>query len=187
MFGLSFGTIKWIAIGIVIAAVSVYIGFLKIEVGHYKNKAGEYEQKYTSLVKEQATKLTQIEAQRKLQDQERQTELIKAAEVIKNLKNRNLAEIKKYAQELDSCKLSTLAIGLFNNPNGTSRPEEKDTTGNSNTPDASRTSGVEEPVTITDLLEANEENKANFEDMRLTIKAWQKLWRETETNLNGTP
>ena len=194
MFGLSFLSLKIIVFGIIIALVAGYIGFLHLEVNHYKQKASDYESEYTTLVKNQATRIAELEATTAAQDQQRKADADTAAKAIQDLKQSNLTEIKKHEEELRSCKLSDTAVSVFNSPNGTSdRPQQKDTSGKANAPDVSGPSGVEKPtiqvgeqLTLADLLIVNEENKANFEQMRETIKARQKLWQETERNLNAS-
>jgi len=191
MFGLS--TVKLVVIGVVIALIVGYIGFLKLEVSHYRTKADDIQAQFSLVIHTQAAKLAASEAAVKTQDAARQEEVAKALAENAALKDANLKEIRNHAKELASCKLPDVTRKLFNDPNGTLGPDQKDSTGKTNAGNDEGTSDLEKHLTPSDsptleaLLEANEENKRNFELMRSIILQFQKLAQQNEANLNGTP
>lgn len=179
MFGISWLTTKFIVIGAIVLVVLGYIGFLKLEVGHYKNKAEQYEAAYSLVIHTQATRLAQVEASLKAQDEARQRQTIKAQEVIDKLVLSNQETIKKYEKELASITIPSSARSVFNNTNNNVGPDQKDSVGKADTKDASAV------ATLADLLKANEINKQHYLECADDKNAWIQLWKETVENLNG--
>ena len=170
MFGLSFGTIKLIVIGLLIAAVVGYIGFLKLEVGHYKQKAEAIEAQYTLVINTQAAKLAAAEKAIKEQDEARQRAILSAQAALDKQHQDHLKEIGRHVKDLRSCIITRDASSVFNH-DPERGPNEESVTGKTNTGNDGGASSM--GLTGEDLARADAINYKNFQWMREIIKQFQ--------------
>ena len=192
MFGLS--TIKLVIIGVVVAAIVGYISYLNIRITYLKAEIVTYE----AVIAAQDTKLKSLEDITKAKDKVRAEQSTAQAKEIFRLQNQRIKDINEL-KSLKDIVIPDLARRLFNSTTETGRDEEG-TPGNTNGGDAKTSPPVDSrielekqgavrmgPITLAELLVANETNKANYLSCRNSVAGWQQLWKETESNLNGTP
>lgn len=173
MFGLS--TLKLAIIGGIILAVLLYVGYLNVRITYLKAEIITYE----AVIAAQDAKLTSLEDITKAQDKVRQEQSAAQAKEIFRLQNLRVKDIREL-KSLKDIVIPDLARRVFNSTTETGRDE-------TSTPGQADPGNAESSTTLADLLVTNETNKANYLSCRNASQGWQKLWKETEENLNGTP
>lgn len=180
MFGLEWGTIKLIAIGIAVAAVLGYIGFLKLEISHYETKANDIQTAFD------AFKITNKAMHDAFQSENAALTLKIKEQGIEELKliaqNQKDNDAKIRALNLNHV-LSAQLVELLNSgtqvhtgPEGPASTEPGHASG-TNTPAATDTPFTEEDWALTD-----EENKANHKACIVIVHKWQNLWKGLVSN-----
>ncbi len=186
MFGLGLGSIKWIAIGLVLLACIAYVTTLKLEVSHYKASAQKWEQKYTTYkTNTEANILALGESNKALTLQFKQSSI----EVMK-LQNEAKAKLQERIKgdavsRSINIPASVLQLQHDTTTNSTNVGESTNTVGGP-APDTQSTSESNGGGTVNDLLAADAINNPELNSCVDEVIRWNKFWDDFVINVKAT-
>jgi len=181
MFGLEWGTIKLIAIGLAVAAVLGYIGFLKVEVSHYKDKANKIEVAFDQYKNAN-------EANHKALLSENQALTLK-------VKEQGIEELKQIAKTKEANdkairyynlghRLNLELIRVLNDIDAKSKSQGNGTSSTEPGHDGGTdTTTAVTPFTEEDLALTWNENTANHLSCIVIVHKWQNFWKDFVSNV----
>ena len=183
MFGLSFLSVKLIAIGIAILAIVGYITFLHLEVKHYKDSANKWEVTYNTYKNSEEGMQAALKSSNSALTLQAKQELIAR---LKADEAKNQA-IKQRIQSDEAAKnivVPTASVRVFNDSaaagsDSTRAPATvSGDAGSTSTPATS-----DEVFTLQDIEGTAEVNNANHWNCIKVVEAWQVFWKEFSDNV----